>query len=327
MQSWSKSLSAMPSPVAVGGLRLTQEFKHEPVMLAEVVELFAPVPPGLVVDATVGGAGHARELLEAHPHLRLLGLDRDTDAIAAAQERLACYGDRQQVVQARFDALGEVVDHEPLSGALFDLGVSSHQLQTPARGFSYRAEGPLDMRMSRESGLTAAELVNTINEDDLVALLVANGETRLARRIARAIISTRPHSSTTELAVVVDAAVPRRGRRPGHPASRVFQALRIEVNEELDVLRPALEQAIELLVPGGRIVVLSYHSGEDRLVKRLFVDAASGGCTCPPGLPCVCGAVPTLRLLNRGARKADPAEVAANPRASSARLRAAEKIQ
>jgi 16S rRNA (cytosine1402-N4)-methyltransferase len=299
-------------------------------MLAEVVELFAPVPAGLILDATVGGGGHAAAILATRPHLRLLGLDRDPDAVAAAQARLAEFGDRARVVHARFDTLA---DHAggPLTGALFDLGVSSHQIDSAERGFSYRLDGPLDMRMdaggARPGSPSAAELVNTISESDLTALLVANGETRNARRIARAIIAGRPHTTTRRLAEVIDAAVPRRGRRPGHPAGRVFQALRIEVNEELDVLGPALEQVIDLLLPGGRCVVLSYHSGEDRLVKRCFADAASGGCTCPPGLPCICGAVATVKLLNRGARKPTAGEVSANPRASSARLRAVEKLE
>lgn len=299
-------------------------FTHAPVMLAEVLELFAAVPAGLILDATVGGGGHAAALLAAYPYLRLVGFDRDPEAVAAAGERLAEFGDRQKVVQSRFDALSEHVD-APLAGALFDLGVSSRQLDSAGRGFSYRFDGPLDMRMG-EGGITAADLVNTIPERDLVDLLVANGETRNARRIARAMVESRPHTGTRRLAEVIDAAVPRRGRRPGHPAGRVFQALRIEVNEELTVLEPALEQAIDLLLPGGRCVVLSYHSGEDRLVKRCFALAASGGCTCPPGLPCVCGAAGTVRLLNRGARKPSADEIAANPRASSARLRAVEKL-
>lgn len=301
-------------------------FAHVPVMLEEVIELFASVPAGLILDATVGGGGHAAAILTARADLRLLGLDRDSDAVTAAEARLARFGGRERVVHARFDSLGEVLAGERLSGALFDLGVSSHQLETADRGFSYRTDGPLDMRMDTGAGRPAADVANTISEDALTALLAANGEERLARRIARAIVSARPHASTRQLAEVVDAAVPRRGRRPGHPAARVFQALRIEVNEELTILPAALEQAIERLVPGGRIVVLSYHSGEDRLVKGCFAAAASGGCTCPQGLPCVCGAVPTLRLLNRGARKASPAEVASNRRASSARLRAAEKL-
>jgi 16S rRNA (cytosine1402-N4)-methyltransferase len=299
-------------------------------MLAEVVELFAPVPTGVVLDATVGGGGHAAALLTAYPHLQILGLDRDPEAVAAAQARLSEFGDRARVVQARFDSLGDHVTG-PVAGALFDLGVSSHQLDSAERGFSYRLDGPLDMRMDAGGGssapASAADLVNTISERDLTDLLVANGETRYARRIARAIVASRPHTTTRHLAEVIDAAVPRRGRRPGHPAGRVFQALRIEVNEELDVLEPALEQVIELLLPGGRCVVLSYHSGEDRLVKRCFADAASGGCTCPPGLPCVCGAVATVKLLNRGARMPGADEVAANPRASSARLRAVEKLE
>ena len=322
---------ARHTPLAVGGLRMSQEFRHEPVMLAEVLALLEGCDDGVLVDATVGGAGHASALLAAHHRLRLVGIDRDPEAVEAARRRLAPFGGRTRVHQARFDQLREVVeaDHGPataVAAVFFDLGVSSHQLDVAARGFSYREPGPLDMRMDPGQPMTAGRLVNSASEAELAALFAANGEDRFARRIARFIVERRPLESTTELTEAVSAAVPVAARRRGHPARRVFQALRIAVNEELELLGDALDEAIDLLAPGGRCVVLAYHSGEDRLVKSRFVHAATGGCTCPPGLPCACGAVSSVRLLTRGARKASPAEVAANPRAESARLRAVERL-
>jgi 16S rRNA (cytosine1402-N4)-methyltransferase len=306
------------------------DFSHLPVMVDEVVELMAPVPAGVVLDATVGGGGHARAILEAHPHLQIIGLDQDPTAVEAARRVLQRYGERAQVVRARFDHLDEVLDHagvDRLSGALFDLGVSSVQLDQAERGFSYRADAALDMRMDPDQSLTAADVVNHSSEVDLVRLLSANGEGRFARRIARAIIAARPVSTTGHLAEVVRSAIPAAVRRTGgHPARRAFQAIRITVNEELAVLPVALDAAVVRLAPRGRCVVLAYHSGEDRIVKERFRTAATGGCTCPPGLPCVCGARPTVLLLTRGARKPTAAEVAANRRSESARLRAVERM-
>ncbi|HVB06694.1 MAG TPA: 16S rRNA (cytosine(1402)-N(4))-methyltransferase RsmH [Acidimicrobiales bacterium] len=307
---------------------MSQEFRHVPVLLDEVLELFDAVPEGLVLDATVGGGGHAAAILERRPELQLLGIDRDPEAVVAATSRLAPFGARAKVVHARFDELAALVAEAgaPLVGALFDLGVSSFQLDAAHRGFSYRNPGPLDMRMDPSRGHGAAELVNGADEETLVDLFEAHGEERFARRIARAVIAARPLDSTDELAAVVEKAIPAAARRRGHPARRVFQALRVAVNEELDLLAPALEAAIAALVPGGRLVVLAYHSGEDQLVKRTLAGAASGGCVCPPGLDCVCGAVPTIRLLNRGARLSGKAEIERNPRAEAARLRAAERL-
>ena len=308
--------------------------KHQPVMVDEVVSLLAaaPVLPdtgrAVLVDATVGGGGHTAALLTAHPHLDIVGLDRDADALERASDSLSAFIDsgRARIQHARFDRLREVVPG-PLSGVLFDLGVSSEQLDTPDRGFSLRAEGPLDMRMDRGQLLTAADIVNQAEAHDLAEMFRDSGESRAADRIARAIVAARPLRTTSELADVVARAVPQgRGRRRGHPATRVFQALRIATNEEMDVLRTAINEAIDALVPGGRCLVLSYHSGEDRLVKRLFLEASTGGCTCPPTLPCVCGAVPKVRLLTRGARMPSAAEVDRNPRASAARLRVVEKL-
>ena len=311
----------------VEGLRMTQAFLHRPVMVEEVVGLFAAVPPGVVVDATVGAGGHSRALLDAHDHLRLVGIDRDADAVAAATEALAPFGDRVEAVHhARFDRLAELVEG-PVSGVLFDLGVSSVQLDWAERGFSYRADAPLDMRMDRSQARTAADVVNDEDEAVLARMIAASGESRFARRIAARIVDARPLTTTAELAEAVRSAIPAAYRRSGgHPARRVFQAVRMAVNDELGVLAPGLDAAIGLLAPGGRCVALSYHSGEDRIVKERFAVAASGGCTCPVGLPCVCGATPVVRLLNRGARKPSAAEVAANPRSGSARLRACERL-
>lgn len=318
-------------PVPTGGRRMSEAVGHEPVMVGEVVDLLRPVPPGLVVDATVGLGGHARALLSARPDLRLLGLDQDVDALAAAAGALAHLGDRVTLRAARFDRLSAVLDdigEEEVSAVLFDLGVSSPQLDRPERGFSYRAPGPLDMRMDASRGPTAADVVNTYDEARLARVLWDYGDERHARRIARAVVAARPLSTTTELADVVRDAIPAPARRRGgHPARRTFQALRIEVNQELDVLGPALDAALDALPPGGRCVVLAYHSGEDRIVKDRFRTAATGGCTCPPRLPCVCGAVPTVRLLTRGARKPSADEIARNHRAESARLRAVEKLE
>jgi 16S rRNA (cytosine1402-N4)-methyltransferase len=310
---------------------MSEAAEHEPVMVEEVVDLFRPVPPGLVVDATVGLGGHARALLDALDHVRLLGLDRDTEALAAAAGALAGYGERAVLRAARFDELTSILREErgvtDVSGVLFDLGVSSPQLDRADRGFSYRADGPLDMRMSQSDSTTAADVVNSYDEHRLAQVIGAYGDERYSRRIARAIVAARPIDRTGQLADVVRDAIPAPARRRGgHPARRTFQALRIEVNRELDVLGPALDQAIDVLVPRGRCVVLAYHSGEDRIVKERFRTAETGGCTCPPGLPCVCGARPVVRLLNRGARKPTSVEVARNRRAESARLRAVEKL-
>ncbi|MDP9072232.1 MAG: 16S rRNA (cytosine(1402)-N(4))-methyltransferase RsmH [Actinomycetota bacterium] len=306
---------------------MSQGFQHRPVMEQEVVALFAAVPPGVVVDATVGGGGHAAALLAAHPHLRLVGIDRDAEALAASAQALARFGPRVVGLHhTRFDRLGEVVE-VPVSGVLFDLGVSSPQLDHGERGFSYREDGPLDMRMDRSQDRTASHVVNGEDEATLAGLIAGSGERRFARRIARRIVEARPVTTTGQLAEVVRSAIPAAARRGGgHPARRVFQAVRMAVNDELEVLGPAIDVAIARLAPGGRCAVLAYHSGEDRIVKEHFLTAATGGCLCPPGLPCVCGAVPLVRLLNKGARKPSPAEVAANRRAESARLRACERL-
>jgi 16S rRNA (cytosine1402-N4)-methyltransferase len=307
-------------------------FVHDPVLVDLVVELFARVPAGTIVDATLGGAGHAAAVLESRADLSVLGLDRDPDALVAAQARLAPFGSRAAAVRARFDQLATVVAEagaaiQPIVGVLFDLGVSSPQFDRADRGFSYRLDAPLDMRMDPTQGTSAAEVVNTLSVGELAEILRTNADERFAGRIARAIEAARPITTTTELAEVVVAAIPAPARRRGgYPAKKTFQALRIHVNEELAVLPPALDAALDALTPGGVLQVISYHSGEDRIVKERLRRADDGGCTCPPGLPCVCGAQPEARLLKRGGWTPSPAEVATNPRASSARLRAVEKL-
>ena len=309
-------------------------FAHRPVLVDLVVELFAPVPPGVVVDATLGGGGHAEALLEAHPHLSILGLDQDPDAIDAATARLARFGDRVTVRRTRFDQIASVVAEvlpglglDGASGALFDLGVSSPQLDRPERGFSYRGAGPLDMRMDPSRPVSAADLVNGSAETELVRLLRAYGDERYAVRIARAIVAARPLTSTDQLADVVRDAVPAPARRTGgHPARRTFQAIRIAVNDELGILPATIDDALEVLVPGGRCVAIAYHSGEDRIVKDRFRNAERGGWTGPSHLPTPPDVHPTVRLLRRGAWRPSAEEIGANPRAEAARLRAVEKL-
>ncbi|CAN5776682.1 MAG: 16S rRNA (cytosine(1402)-N(4))-methyltransferase RsmH [Actinomycetota bacterium] len=313
---------------------------HEPVLVGPVTALLAvPDGAGVLVDATVGVAGHAAALLAASgPDVRLVGFDRDADALELAGRRLAAYGDRVQLLHAGYEELTKLIapvvaGAGPLLGVLYDLGVSSLQLDRAARGFSFRASGPLDMRMDPTAGATAADVVNTTEQRELARLLRVYGEERYAPRIAAAIVRSRPLTTTGQLAEVVSAAVPTPARHAGtHPATKTFQALRIVVNAELDRFSASLPQALEAVAPaaagrrGGRIAVLGYHSGEDRLAKRFFADAAVG-CICPPQLPvCGCGREPMVRLLTRGAQRPDDAEIRRNPRARSARLRAAEKV-
>jgi 16S rRNA (cytosine1402-N4)-methyltransferase len=309
---------------------------HVPVLRDRVLELLAPCqdgPGAVVVDATVGLGGHAAALLAAHPQLRLVGLDRDPQALAVSTDRLAAYRSRTTLVRAVYDALPDVLaSHgvERIDGALFDLGVSSLQLDDDARGFSYARDTGLDMRMDPDAPLTAADVVNTYPVERLTRIIAEFGEERFARRVAQAIVrerEQRPLTSSARLAELVRDAVPAATRRVGgHPAKRTFQALRIEVNDELGALERALPAAVAALRLGGRIVVLAYQSLEDRLVKRVL--AAQAAVTAPADLPVVPdSAAPRLRLLTRGAEKPSADEVAANPRAASARLRAAERIR
>lgn len=303
---------------------------HVPVMVSEIAEVFAPAGDGLVVDATLGGGGHAAALLEQNPDRTLLGIDRDPEAIAAARVRLAPFGNRVIYCCERFDRFGEIVsacDAGPVVGVLFDFGVSSHQLDSAARGFSHRYDGPLDMRMDPQSPLDAATIVNTYEPEQLAGLLKRNAQERFAARIASAIVGARPLHSTRQLADTVRAAVPaaaRRGRR--HPAMRTFAAIRIEVNDELNLIEPAIRAALGCLSPGGRIATLTYHSGEDSIVKVIMREAADGVCECPSTLPCICGAAPAVRLLRRKVVRPGAAEIERNPRAASALMRAAERL-
>lgn len=310
---------------------------HVPVLSDRVLALLRPAlsgsPGAVVVDATVGLGGHAGELLAAFSEIRLIGLDRDPAALRQAEDRLAQYAGRFTLVHTVYDAIGEVLADLGIArvqGVLFDLGVSSMQLDDVERGFSYAKDAPLDMRMDQTRGITAAEVLNTYSAPDLARILRDYGEERFATRIADAVVRARrtaPLTTSAELVEVVRSAIPAAARRTGgNPAKRTFQALRIEVNGELAALERALPAAIDALAVGGRIVVLSYHSLEDRLVKRLF--AAGAAPQIPPDLPEVpAGREPVLRLLTRGAERASDAEIAANPRAKPVRLRAAERIR
>ena len=311
---------------------------HVPVLLDRVSDLLGPAcaaEGAVLVDATLGLAGHSLALLSAHPGLRLVGLDRDPDARAEAGRRIAAGGhaDRATVVPAVFDELPEVLDRLGLTevqAVLFDLGVSSLQLDRPDRGFSYAADAPLDMRMDPSAPRTAADVVNTYPAADLARVLRVYGEERFATRIAQAIAREReraPFTHTERLAHLVRDSIPAATRRTGgHPAKRTFQALRIEVNDELGVLERALPAALDALAVGGRIAVITFHSLEDRIVKQTL--AAGAVDRTPPGLPVPLPEMgPTLRLLTRGGEAPSEAEVAANPRAASARVRAAERIR
>ena len=304
-------------------------FSHDPVMVREITELFATVPDGVVLDATLGGAGHTTALLNAHPGLRVLGLDRDPAALEASRARLAPYGDRAMLQHRRFDDLDAAMSEagiDELSGALFDLGVSSHQFDSGERGFSYRHDAPLDMRMDTTEPTTAADVVNQASEGEIAHLLREYSDEKFAGRIARAIVSARPIHTTAELADIVASAIPAPARRRGgHPAKRTFQALRISLNKELEILPNAIDSAVRRTRSGGRVAVLSYHSGEDRIVKARFKQHATGGCECPSHLPCGCGALSTVRLV-RVASKPSAEEQLSNPRSTSARLRVAEVI-
>jgi 16S rRNA (cytosine1402-N4)-methyltransferase len=314
----------------------TEPAAHLPVMVDRVLALFAPAldPPGAVlVDATLGRAGHAGALLAAHPGLALIGLDTDAQAIAESRRILAPYGDRVTLVHVVYDQIADVLASqgaERVQGVLFDLGVSSPQLDEPGRGFAYSYDAPLDMRMDRSQPLTAAEVLNTYPAARLARVLREYGEERYARRIAEAVVRARaaaPLTSTGQLNEIIRNSIPAPARRSGgHPAKRTFQALRIEVNAELEVLAQALPAALDALAVGGRIVVLAYHSLEDRAVKRALT--ARSVDTTPHGLPvALAEASPQFKLLTRGAEHPSSAEVAANPRSASARLRAAERIK
>jgi len=308
---------------------------HLPVMADEVISMLAPAPGSLQIDATVGGGGHTERILEAtSPDGRLLGLDADGAAIQRVRERLERFGDRLVLRQANFRELATVAPEagfDQVDGMLFDLGLSSHQLADLERGFSFRTSGRLDMRFDVTRGVPAADLLASLDAAGLAALFRRYGEEPYAVRIARAIEhqrSTAPIDTADQLAALVERVAPGTppGRRRIHPATRIFQALRIAVNAELDALETALSAGLQLLRPGGRIVVLSYHSLEDRIVKQ-FIAAERRGCTCPPAFPvCTCGRAPRLRRIGPSSMVPTPAEIEVNPRARSARLRAAERL-
>lgn len=310
------------------------DFHHLSVLPREVLSLLQPQPGERFVDGTLGGGGHAGLILEAiGPNGKLLGLDRDPEALQAAGRRLATFGDRVILRQGNFSEAARFVAElgwQGVDGMLLDLGVSSHQLDTGRRGFSFQTEAPLDMRMDPEADMTAETAVNTLPEDELARIFREYGEERFARRIARRIVQVRarqPLKTTLELAELVRDAVPG-GHVPAriHPATRVFQALRIFVNDELDSLRNGLQQGLDLLRSGGRLAVISFHSLEDRIVKQTFRREAHP-CICPPSLPiCSCGRQPRIELLTRKGVRAGEAEVADNPRARSAVLRAVRRF-
>jgi 16S rRNA (cytosine1402-N4)-methyltransferase len=325
-------------PDATGG------FGHVPVLLDRCVELLRPAltrhhsdgSGAVLLDGTVGAGGHAERFLTELPGLRLIGVDRDPTALDIVRGRLGQFGDRLTLVQTRYDGIADALAEagygatESVDGMLFDLGVSSMQLDRVERGFSYAQDAPLDMRMDPTSPLTAAEILNSYDEAELSDILRRYGEEKLARRIAAHIVRRRarsPFTTTAELVEVIYQAVPAPARRTGgHPAKRTFQALRIAVNSELDALRDAMPAALDALAVGGRLVVMAYQSLEDRIVKRVFAEATTS--STPTGLPVeLPGHAPRFTLLTRGAERADDAEVQRNPRSAAVRLRAIQRVQ
>jgi 16S rRNA (cytosine1402-N4)-methyltransferase len=317
---------------------VSEAFVHRPVLGREVVELLSPVPAGTVVDATVGGGGHAGLLLEARPDLRILGIDRDDAALTAAARALERFGDRVQLVRAEFSAIasittgaagtGAVREGDAIVGVLFDLGVSSPQLDRAERGFSYWADAPLDMRMDARQELTAAEVVNAYSEAELAGVIAEYGEERFARRVAAEIVRRRPLTTTGDLVDAIKDAIPAPARRRGgHPARRTFQAIRMEVNRELPNLAGGLDESVHLLAPQGRMLVLAYHSLEDRMVKERFTEWSREEEPNPvradlPARPLE----PIVKRVTRRALRPSAHETEVNPRAASARLRAVEKL-
>jgi 16S rRNA (cytosine1402-N4)-methyltransferase len=305
--------------------------EHVPVLYREVLDFLQPRSGGRYIDGTLGAGGHTAGILEASaPDGQVLAFDRDREAIRFARERLDHFGDRLHTVHASYGAMAELapeVGFKRVDGVLLDLGLSSRQLEDPERGFSFLQDGPLDMRFDTTHGVTAATLVNRLPEKELADLFWRYGEEQNSRRYARAIVANRPLQTTRELAELIEEAAPKAARRRRiHPATQVFQALRIAVNDELGELERGLPAAIDLLRSGGRVAVISFHSLEDRYVKNQFRDLARD-CVCPPRQPvCTCDTVPVVRLVTRKAIKAGESEVSENPRSRSARLRVAEKL-
>ena len=310
------------------------EFSHRSVLLDECIEALAIRENGVYIDGTAGGAGHSSHIAaRLGEGGLLLALDQDETAVRVATERLSVYGERARVVRTNFRDLAAVCERlgiAHIDGLLLDLGVSSYQLDTAERGFSYQADAPLDMRMSSENPLTARQVVNEYPEEEIRRILFEYGEERFSSRIASNIVRARESGSietTGELVEIIKRSIPAQAREGGHhPAKRSFQALRIEVNAELDVIAPAIRSAVSLLNPGGRIAIITFHSLEDRIVKQTFA-SRTGGCTCPKSFPvCVCGNKPQIRLVNRKPILPSAAELAENPRSRSAKLRVAEKL-
>lgn len=310
---------------------MSMEFKHKSVLLAEAIRGLNIKPDGIYVDCTLGGGGHSSEILKSLPDGRLIAIDQDTDALEHAREHLAQYKN-VTYVHDNFENLAAIIDEyapEGVDGILMDLGVSSYQLDNPERGFSYMNDAPLDMRMDRDASLTAHDVVNGYSEEDLYRVIKNYGEERFARRIAQRIVRTRAEQdieTTFQLNDIIRAAIPARDRRTGpHPSKRTFQAIRIEVNRELSILKSTIEGGIQRLKPGGRYAVITFHSLEDRIVKHVFREQADP-CDCPPHLPCVCGKTPTVSLVSRKAIEPGHDELDENPRARSAKLRLCEKL-
>lgn len=303
------------------------------MLLQESIDALAIRKDGIYVDGTAGGGGHSFEIASRLENGRLIAIDQDENAIAAATARLSPFAERVSVVRNNFSNLDDVLDTcgvEEFDGLLLDLGVSSHQLDEAERGFAYQNDAPLDMRMDRRQSKTARDVVNTYSEEDLKYILYTYGEERFSARIAAKILAARekkPIETTGELADLIKSAIPAAAREGGHhPAKRSFQAIRIEVNAELDVILPAIESAVKHMRAGGRIAIITFHSLEDRLVKQAFARLASG-CTCPKDLPiCVCGKKPLLKIISKKPILPSKEELEENPRARSAKLRVAEKI-
>ena len=309
------------------------EFSHRSVLLDECMDGLDIKPDGIYVDGTAGGAGHSSEIAKRLEDGMLIAIDQDETAVAVATERLNALGKNTKVVRSNFSELAKVcrsLGIEQIDGVLLDLGVSSYQLDTAERGFSYSADAPLDMRMDNRCTLSAYDVVNTYSAEELKRILYDYGEERFAPAIASAIVKKRevaPIETTAQLSDIIKYAIPPAAREGGHhPAKRSFQAIRIEVNRELDVIEPAIKGAVEMLASGGRIAIITFHSLEDRIVKQAFATLASG-CTCPKDFPiCVCGNKPKVRLVNRKPILPSKAELEENPRSRSAKLRVAEKI-
>ena len=308
-------------------------FSHKPVLLEEVLDALSLREDGMFLDGTVGGAGHSSAIASKLTTGKLTCLDRDDTAIAVAKARLACFGDRAEVVKSNFVDMAKVCENkgiEALDGILLDLGVSSHQLDTPERGFSYMHDAPLDMRMDRTAPMDAAYVVNNYEKSELIRIIRDYGEEKFAAKIADRICKRReehPIETTGELVEIIKSAFPDGGRYlKHHPAMRTFQAIRIEVNGELEIISKAVKDAVGLLAPGGRLAIITFHSLEDRAVKEAFAELATG-CTCPRDLPvCVCGNKPKIKIVSKKPIVSSPEELKENPRAHSAKLRVAEKL-